>query len=178
MVAENDYAVGQLVEKVSNGPYWSKTAIFILEDDAQNGFDHVDAHRSTAFVISPFTKRGAVDSHFYNTDSVLRTMGLLLGLRPWNQYIATAYPMQVFDSGRVNSEPFTAILPSREIIGEVNEPRSYRSADSGRLFDRYEEESLPDMELNDILWGSIKGVDALRPRTPGAKWHTPLRTAR
>ena len=178
MVAENDYAVGQLVEKVSKGPYWDKTAIFVLEDDAQNGFDHVDAHRSPCFVISPFTKRNAVDSRFYNTDSVLRTMGLLMRLKPWNQYIGTAIPMQVFDSTRVNSEPFTAILPSREIIGEVNEPRSYRAADSGRLFDRFEEESLPDMELNDILWGSIKGVNVPRPKTPGAKWHTPLRTAR
>jgi YVTN family beta-propeller protein len=175
MVAENDYAVGQLVEKVSKGPYWDRTAIFILEDDAQNGFDHVDAHRSTAFVVSPFTKRASLDSRFYNTDSMLRTMGLVLGLKPWNQYIGTAMPMLVFDSNRVNSEPYTAILPSREIIGEVNEPRSYRSADSGRLFDRYEEESLPDMELNDILWGSIKGVNAPRPKTPGAKWRTALK---
>ena len=175
MVAENDYAVGQLVEKVSNGPLWNKTAIFILEDDAQAGFDHVDAHRSIAFVISPTVKPNFLDSRFYNTDSMLRTMGLILGLKPWNQYIATALPMNVFDTAPNNSGPYKAILPSREIIGEVNQPSDYRAADSARLFNRFEEESLPDMELNDILWGSLKGVNVPRPQTPGAKWSTHLK---
>jgi YVTN family beta-propeller protein len=175
MVADNDYAVGQLVEKVSNGPLWNKTAIFVLEDDAQAGFDHVDAHRSIAFVISPYTKRNSLDSRFYNTDSVLRTMSLLIGLKPWNQYIATAFPMNVFDTTPQNSEPFQAILPKLEIASEVNKASAYRAADSSRLMNRFEEESLPDMELNDILWGSIKGKNSPRPRTPGAKWHTPLR---
>ncbi|MBC8065661.1 MAG: hypothetical protein H7Y17_12595 [Chlorobia bacterium] len=175
MVAENDYAVGQLVEKVSQGPLWNKTAIFILEDDAQAGFDHVDAHRSIAFVVSPYTKRNSLDSRFYNTDSVLRTMSLILGLKPWNQYIGTAIPMNVFDTKLVNPEPYQAILPAKEIIGEVNKPSAYRSADSDRLFNRFEEESMPDMELNDILWGLMKGKDAKRPVTPGAKWRTPLK---
>jgi hypothetical protein len=175
MVAENDYAVGQIVEKVSKGPLWNKTAIFVLEDDAQAGFDHVDAHRSIAFVISPYTKRNSLDSRFYNTDSMLRTMSLLLGLKPWNQYIATAVPMNVFDTKIVNAEPYSAILPARDLIAEVNKATDYRSADSDRLFDRFEEESLPDMELNDILWGLMKGKDAKRPVTPGAKWRTPLR---
>lgn len=175
MVAENDYAVGQLVEKVSNGPLWNKTAIFILEDDAQAGFDHVDAHRSIAFVIGPTVKQNFLDSRFYNTDSMLRTMGLILGLKPWNQYIATALPMNVFDTAPNNSGPYKAILPAREIIGEINQPSAYRAADSARLFNRFEEESLPDMELNDILWGSLKGVNVPRPQTPGAKWSTHLK---
>jgi YVTN family beta-propeller protein len=175
MVADNDYAVAQLVEKVSNGPLWTKTAIFIVEDDAQAGFDHVDAHRSIAFVISPYTKRSSLDSRFYNTDSVLRTMSLLIGLKPWNQYIATAIPMNVFGTKPENSEPYHAILPKVEIVGKVNKATDYRSADSDRLMNRFEEESLPDMELNDILWGSIKGKKTPRPKTPGAKWHTPLR---
>lgn len=141
MVAENDYAVGQIVEAVSKGPLWNKTAIFVLEDDAQAGFDHVDAHRSIAFVISPYTKRNSLDSRFYNTDSVLRTMGLLIGLKPWNQYIGTAVPMNVFDTKIVNGEPYAAILPSQELIAEVNKATDYRSADSDKLFDRFEEES-------------------------------------
>jgi hypothetical protein len=175
MVADNDYAVGQLVEKVSHGPYWDKTAIFVVEDDAQAGFDHVDAHRSIAMVVSPFTKRNSLDSRFYNTDSVLRTMSLLIGLKPWNQYIATAIPLHVFDKQRSNAEPDTAILRARERIGDINKRNAYRAADSERMLDRYEEESLPDMELNDILWGAIKGPKAPRPSTPGAMWKTDRR---
>ena len=90
MVADNDYGVGQVVEAISHSPYWKQSAIFILEDDAQGGFDHVDAHRSVGFVISPWVKRGTLDSRFYNTDSMLRTMGLLLGLPPLCQYDAVA----------------------------------------------------------------------------------------
>ncbi|HXH62169.1 MAG TPA: alkaline phosphatase family protein [Fimbriimonadaceae bacterium] len=175
MVADNDYAVGQVVDTVSHGPYWDTTAIFIVEDDAQAGFDHVDAHRSIAFVVSPYTKRGSLDSRFYNTDSVLRTMGLILGLRPWNQYVATALPMRVFANARVNAQPYDAILPSADIIGEVNTSKSYRAADSARMMNRYEEESLPDIELNDILWGSIKGAKTPRPQTPGAWWRAPAK---
>jgi DNA-binding beta-propeller fold protein YncE len=172
MVADNDYAVGQLVEAVSNGPLWKKTAIFILEDDAQAGFDHVDAHRSIAFVVSAYNKRSFLDSRFYNTDSMLLTMSRLLGAKPWNQYIATAFPMDVFDKKPVNAEPYKAILPAREIVAEVNTPRSFRSADSARLVKRFEEETHADEALNDILWGSIKGAKVPRPATPGARWRT------
>ncbi len=156
MVADNDYAVGQVVEAVSKSPYWKSSAIFILEDDAQNGFDHVDAHRSIAFVISPFVKRSVLDSRFYNTDSMLRTMGLLLGLPPLCQYDAVASPIDVFGPKPENSEPYSAILPKREIIAEVNRRTAYRAADSARLLNPYREESAPDEELNDILWGALK----------------------
>lgn len=169
-VADNDYAVGQIVEAVSRSPYWSKTAICILEDDAQAGFDHVDSHRSIAFVISPYIQKGKIDSRFYNTVSMLRTMGLLLGLKPHNQYIAGATPINVFSGQAVNPEPYAAILPSKEIIGEINRPTAYRAADSARLIDRFEEESLPDIELNDILWGAIKGAKTPRPALRGARW--------
>jgi len=172
MVADNDYAVGQVVETVSKSPYWKSTAIFVVEDDAQAGFDHVDAHRSIAFVISPYSKKGTVDSRFYNTDSVLRTMGLLIGLKPWNQYVATAFPFRFFGTDAVNADPYEAILPSKDIVGEINSPEAYRAADSARLIDRYEEESLSDMELNDIMWGAIKGAKTPRPNTPGAIWKT------
>ncbi len=163
MVADNDYAVGQLVEAVSKSQYWKKTAIFILEDDAQNGFDHVDAHRSIAFVISPFIKKATRDSRFYNTDSMLRTMELLLGLPPMNQYDAIAAPIAVFDPAAANDAPFEAILPAREIVAEVNKSTAYRAKDSARLLNPLKEESDPDEELNDILWHALKGKNTPKP---------------
>src|SRR5436305_260510 len=82
MVANNDHALGMVVEALSKSKFWATTAVFVLEDDAQNGPDHVDSHRSPAFVLSPYTRRGIVDSNFYNTTSMLRTIELLVGLRP------------------------------------------------------------------------------------------------
>jgi YVTN family beta-propeller protein len=163
MAADNDYAVGQLVEAISRSPYWKSTAIFIVEDDAQNGHDHVDAHRSIAFVISPFVRRATKDSRFYNTASVLHTMENLLGLPPMNLYDATAPVLAVFADRPENEAPFEAILPDKAIIGEVNGATAYRSRDSARLLNRFKEESAPDEELNDILWHSIKGRDVPAP---------------
>ena len=157
MVADNDYAVGQLVEAVSKSPYWKSTAICILEDDAQGGYDHVDAHRSIAFVISPWVKKATVDSRFYNTDSMLRTMGLLLGLPPLCQYDAAASPIAVFGPAPDNDAPFTAIMPDRAIAAKINTAADYRSFDSARLLNPLQEESAPDAELNDILWYAIMG---------------------
>ncbi|HZP80986.1 MAG TPA: alkaline phosphatase family protein [Chthonomonadaceae bacterium] len=163
MVADNDYAVGQLVEAVSHSPYWKETAICIVEDDAQNGYDHVDAHRSIAFVISPYIKKGTVDSRFYNTDSMLRTMELLLGLPPMSQYDAIAAPIAVFGPTADNAEPYTAILPAREIISEVNRATAYRAQDSARLIHPLLADATPDDELNDILWHAIKGIHTPKP---------------
>jgi len=163
MVADNDYAVGQLVEAVSKSPYWEKTAIFIVEDDAQNGYDHVDAHRSIAFVVSPYIRRGTVDHRFFNTDSTIRTMELLLGLPPLNQYTAVAEPLAVFTDTPQNSDPYQAILPAKEIVSEINGAQAYRAQDSLALLNPLVEESAPDEELNDILWHAIKGVDVPAP---------------
>ncbi len=171
MVADNDYAVGQLVEAISTSPFWKNTAIFVVEDDAQAGFDHIDSHRSTGYVISPFIAKGTHDGTFYNTDSVLRTATLLLGTAPMNQYVATATPFGFFGKP-TNIAPFKAILPSKAIVGEVNGESAYRAKDSARLLNRYQEESLADIELNDILWGSIKGPKSKRPATPSARWQT------
>ena len=90
MVADNDLALGRLIEAVSHSKFWPETAIFVVEDDAQNGSDHVDAHRTEALVISPYTKRHAVDSTLYSTTSMLRTMELILGLKPMSQFDAAA----------------------------------------------------------------------------------------
>src|ERR1700689_4925335 len=93
MVAENDLALGQLVEAVSKSKFWKETAIFIVEDDDRNGRDHVDAPRPVALVVSPYTQSGKVDSTMYSTASMLRTMELILGLRPMSQFDAAARPM-------------------------------------------------------------------------------------
>ena len=164
MVADNDYAVGQVVDTISHSPYWKSSAIVVVEDDAQDGYDHVDAHRSTCYVISPFVDRATRDSRFYNTDSALRTIERLLGLPPMTQYDAIAPVIDVFGRTAANAEPYQAILPAREIIGEVNGAKAYRAADSARLLNPRREESGPDEELNDILWHSIKGNVPAPPR--------------
>lgn len=162
-VADNDYAVGQLVELVSHSPFWKDTAICILEDDSQAGYDHVDSHRSTAYVISPFISKGTVDSHFYNTDSMLRTMELLLGMPPMSQFDAVAAPFRCFGGSASNAEPYTATKPSRDIVCKANERTAYRAKDSERV-SHFGEESEIDEHLNDILWGAIRGVNAKRPK--------------
>ena len=162
-VADNDYAIGQLVDAVSHSPFWKDTAIFIVEDDAQNGFDHVDAHRSIAFVISPLVDRATKDSRFYNTDSMLHTMENLLGLPPLNQYDAIAPTLNVFTAKPQNDAPYAAILPARAIAAERNEETAYRAKDSARLLNPLREESGPDEELNDILWHALKGRNVPSP---------------
>lgn len=169
MVADNDYALGQLVERISKGPLWKKTAIFVVEDDAQAGFDHVDCHRSPFLLVSPYTERGKVNSMFLNTDSVLRTMTELLGAKAWNHYVATA-PLAPLARRAVNAEAYAAILPAKEIVGEINGAGAYRAADSAKI-SLYQEESMEDIELNDILWGALKGARTARPPMPGARWN-------
>lgn len=158
MVADNDYAVGQMVETISRSPIWKSSAIIIVEDDAQNGFDHVDAHRSTAYVISPFVPKNLHDSRFYNSDSALKTIEMLLGMPPMNQYDAIAPPLDVFGKVADNDAPFQAILPARNIIAQVNTRTVYRAATSTLILNPLREESAPDEQLNEILWHSIKGA--------------------
>jgi YVTN family beta-propeller protein len=156
MVADNDYSVGQIVEAISHSPFWADTAIFVVEDDAQDGQDHVDCHRSPAFVISPRIKASTVDHSFYNTDSVLRTMEALMGLGPMSQYDATAPLLKIFSSQPVNPQPYDAILPDKTIISEVNNDYSYRARDSMAL-DFAKEDRVPGDVMADILWGSVHG---------------------
>lgn len=158
MVADNDYAVGQVVEAISHSPYWKSSAIVVVEDDAQNGYDHVDAHRSTAYVISPFVERGTHYSRFVNTDGALKTIEAILGLPPMNMYDSIAAPLDVFGRTPSNAAPFQAILPPRSVIGELNSLRSYKAKESATLFNPLHEESEADERLNEILWRSIKGT--------------------
>jgi hypothetical protein len=168
MIADNDYAVGQLVDIISHGPLWKSTAIVIVEDDAQGGYDHVDGHRSIAFVISPYVKRSTVNHRFYNTDSAIRTVEWLLGLKPSNQFMGTAEPIDCFGPTPANAEPFRAIMPDSNVF-QANSATAYRAKDSARLFHTYREESAPDRELADILWGDRKGATAKRPKIVGSR---------
>jgi hypothetical protein len=162
MVADNDLAVGKLVEAVSHSPYWGSTAIFIIEDDAQNGPDHVDAHRSTCYVVSPFVRRGVVDSQFYNTDSVLRSMELLMGLPPLSQYDATAPSFKNLFTATPDMTPFDAVAPGVN-LGDTNMKTAYGAGESLKMaFDR--EDQAPADRLNRILWHSIKGKDVPYPK--------------
>jgi len=164
MVAENDFALGQLVEAVSKGPYWKKTAILVVEDDAQNGYDHVDAHRSIAFVISPFVPKGSHDSRFFNTDSVLHTIANLLGTEPMTLADATAPVLAVFSDKPDNDSPFEAILPAKRLIEETNQANAYKARESARWINPLREESAPDEMLNEILWRSLRGKDSMVPK--------------
>src|SRR4051794_4726888 len=166
MVADNDYAVGQLVEAISKSLIWKSTAIFIIEDDAQNGPDHVDAHRSTCYVISPWIRTASVDHNFHNTASCLRTIELLLGLPPMCQYDATSDPIMDWDAAPNNDAPFTAVMPSEKLAGDRNpkvgevkpvSPES-RAIDEmmrrSMAMDFEHADQAPADELNDIIWKS------------------------
>jgi YVTN family beta-propeller protein len=158
-VAENDLAMGLIVEAVSRSKFWPQTAIFVVEDDAQNGPDHVDAHRTTAFVISPYTKHGAVDSTMYSTSSMLRTIELILGLKPMSQYDAAATPM--FNS----FQPTPDLRPYQALPANVNlEERNNAHAWGGQLKMNFaREDAAPDLLLNEVVWRSVRGPDSPMP---------------
>ncbi len=160
-VAENDAALGALVEAVSKSKFWASTAIFVVEDDAQNGPDHVDAHRTVALVVSPYTKRRFVDSTMYSTSSMLRTMELILGLRPMSQFDAAATPMYHAFQSRPDSSTYSAVKPAVD-IHEVNVKTAWGSARSGRL-DFSKEDAADDLALNEVIWRSVRGAGSRMP---------------
>jgi DNA-binding beta-propeller fold protein YncE len=161
MIAENDLALGRVVETITKSRYWKDSAIFVLEDDAQNGPDHVDAHRSVAFVISPYVRRGAVDSTLYTTSGMLRTMELILGLPPMSQYDAAATPMY----GSFQERPVLTGYTHREArvsLDEKNEATAYGAAASMAM-NLEEADRAPDLELNEIVWRAVKGAGSSMP---------------
>ncbi len=159
--ADNDYALGMIIEAISKSRFWPKTAIFILEDDAQNGADHVDSHRSPAFVISPYVKRASVDSSMYNTTSMLRTMELILGLRPMTHFDAAARPMYRMFQPVPDTRPYVAEKP-RIALDERNSASSPAASRSMRL-DFEDADRIDDDELNAILWAALKGAGTPPP---------------
>lgn len=160
-VASNDLALGQLVDAVSKSSYWPRIAIFVIEDDAQNGPDHVDAHRTTGQVISPYTARGKLDSTQYQTVSMIRTMELILGLPPLSQYDAAARPMYGCFTATPDLRPYDHV-PARIDLSATNRLTAY-GADRSSKMDFSEYDRADDFELNEILWRSVKGADSPLP---------------
>lgn len=160
-VADNDLAVGLFIEHLSNSPVWKESAVFILEDDAQNGSDHVDAHRSIAFVASPYTRRHMVDHTLYSTNSMLRTIELIIGLPPMSQHDAAATPMWRCFTAKPDFTPFKA-LPANVDLEEINTADNELSRRS-EAFDLTREDRVPDLEFNQVLWKIIKGEHSEMP---------------
>ena len=160
-IAENDQALGRFVEAVSHSSFWPKTAIFVLEDDAQNGPDHVDAHRSPAFVISPFTRRHVVDSTMYSTSSMLRTIELVLGLKPMTQYDAAAAPMYGAFTAAADLAPYNA-LPARVDLEQKNAKTAWGAKASSSM-DFSKEDAVDDQQLNEVIWHSVRGASSIMP---------------
>jgi hypothetical protein len=161
MVANSDYAIGQLVDAVTHSKYWPNTAIFIIEDDAQDGPDHVDARRTVGLVISPYVKRGIVDSTLYSTSSMVRSMELLLGLPPMSQYDAAAMPMYASFGTTPSITPFTAIPPKID-VNVRNTDKSYGAKQSERM-DLSDVDRAPMHALNEVIWKSVKGAGSPMP---------------
>ncbi|MEJ7830906.1 MAG: alkaline phosphatase family protein, partial [Segetibacter sp.] len=160
-VADNDLAVGLLVEHLSESPIWKESAVFVIEDDAQNGPDHVDAHRCNALVISPYTKRKYVDHTMYSTSGMLRTMELILGLPPMSQYDAAATPMWRSFTSEPNIATFKSV-PCNIDLNEVNKVRNVVESLSAKL-DFSDVDKIDDNLFNEILWKGIKGETAQVP---------------
>jgi YVTN family beta-propeller protein len=160
-VADNDLAVGLFVEYLSKSAIWKETAIFIVEDDAQNGPDHVDAHRTTAYVAGGFVKRKFVDHTMYSTSSMLRTIELILGLPPMSQYDAAAEPMWRCFTNTADLTAFQA-TPALVDLNEKNK-RNTPSARLSETFDFSKEDRIPDLVFSEVIWKAVKGEESVMP---------------
>jgi YVTN family beta-propeller protein len=160
-VASNDLALGRLVDAVSHGPLWKETAIFVIEDDAQNGPDHVDAHRTVGLVISPYTKRKFVDSTQYQTVSMIRTLELILGLPPLSQYDAAARPMFHSFTDAADTAPY--VHTPAEIDLNTKNGKDAFGAELSEKMDFSDYDRVDDFELNYVLWHAVMGKDAPQP---------------
>lgn len=160
-MADNDYGLGLLLEGVSNSKFWSSTAMFVVEDDAQNGPDHVDSHRSVLLVASPYVRHGVIDSTMYNTASVLRTMELIVGLRPMTQFDAGARPLAAAFQADPDLRPYEAVRPKTPL--DVRNPQASATAAPSEKMDFSVADDINDDELNDILWRAIRHTDPPAP---------------
>jgi hypothetical protein len=168
--ADNDLACGLFVEYLSQSPIWNECVIIILEDDAQNGPDHVDAHRSTTYVAGGFVKQGFVDHTMYSTSSALRTIELILGLPPMTQYDAAAEPMWRCFNNVANHPPFKS-TPNLVDLNLKNVEESKLSRLSEK-FDFTKEDRVPDDQFNTVIWGAIKGLNIPCPAPVHAAFFT------
>ena len=160
-VADNDLAVGMFVDYLSKSSIWKESVVFVVEDDAQNGPDHVDAHRSTIYIAGGFVKRGFVDHTPYSTSSVLKTIELILGMPPMSQYDAGATSLwRCFDK-TANAKGFT-MKPLQADINEINTVHSAMQRKS-ETFNFKKEDSINDNDFNEVLWKGLRGENAKVP---------------
>ena len=160
-VADNDLAIGMMIEHISKSSIWENSVVFIAEDDAQNGPDHVDAHRTTAYLAGGYVKRHFVDHTMYSSSSMLRTIELILGLPPMSQYDASATPMWRCFNKSADKTPYKSI-PSNINLNDVN-PSGTKLAALAKGLNFSEIDRVPDNVMNKMLWKSIKGYDAIVP---------------
>ncbi|MDE3143273.1 MAG: hypothetical protein KGL19_03900, partial [Bacteroidota bacterium] len=160
-VADNDLAVGMFVDYLSKSKVWNESVVFVVEDDAQDGPDHVDAHRTTAYVAGGFVKRNFVDHTMYSTSSMLRTIELILGIPPMSQYDAAATPMWNCFSKSTNPKGFTA----KPLQWDINEKNAVINAwqKKSEKFDFSKEDLIPDREFTEVIWKAVKGENAIVP---------------
>jgi YVTN family beta-propeller protein len=161
MMADNDLALGRLVEAISTSVYWKDSVVVALEDDAQSGPDHVDSHRSVLLVASPFARRTAADHTFYSTSSVLRTMELILGLPPMSTYDASAAPLYNAFQPTPNLTPFHHYTPN--VALDEKNPPSASGASASAAMDFSDADRAPEALLNEIIWRSVKGAASKMP---------------
>jgi Phosphoesterase family len=163
MVADNDRAVGQVIDLISHSKYWSSSAIFVVEDDSQDGFDHQDAHRIPAFVASPYAKSGLVSTP-YDMVSAIRSMELILGMRPLNLFDSQAAPMYgAFTSQPSNAAPFNAPAPTYNLLEENPASPSSAAARAGTKFDTTLPDRISQRLLDKIIWQSVHGPNSAPP---------------
>lgn len=168
-VADNDLALGRVVEAVSRSKFWPETCIFVVQDDPQAGFDHIDGHRTVAMVISPYTKRRAVDSTHYNQTSMVRTMELILGLPPMNQFDASATPMSSCFQPEPDLAPYQAVpnhIPLDQLnpqLSQIENPRQRHWAEVSLRLPLDDVDEADEDTLNRILWHSARGRDETYP---------------
>ncbi len=160
-VADNDLAMGLFVEYLSNSSIWNQSLIIAVEDDAQNGPDHVDAHRSTAYIAGGFVKRNFVDHTMYSTSSLLRTIELILGLPPMSQYDAGAESLWRCFSKTPNAAPFKSVAANVDLNEKNTQQNS--SADLSATFDFSKEDSAPDLLFSEVIWKAVKGEHSVMP---------------
>ncbi len=167
-VADNDLALGRLVDAVSHSKYWKDTAIFVTEDDAQNGPDHVDAHRTISQVISPYTQHGKVDSTFYSTASMLRTIENLVGVAPLTQFDTFATPMLASFGDQPNLDSYHAVVPrdATDLANGVHAPMA--SVSAAQKLNR--EDAINERAFNEAIWQSVHGAGSRMPAPRHTLW--------
>ncbi len=154
MIGTNDQAVGQLVEAISHSKFWADTAIFVIQDDTQGGLDHVNSHRTYGLVLSPWTRKGTVDSTHYTTASMLLTMETILGLPPMSSYDAHATPMLTPFLGMADPTPYSSIGPKID-INEMNKPKTKLAARTARI-DFTDIDRADPIAIAHLLWDGEK----------------------